>query len=282
MNRLELDVLVDKVASILMERGFLSTEECNNLLETINLHWDINKSDKFREYLLSIIYKKAGECNSCDRSQERVYPVLGQGKLDTPMLVGDYPHYIDTLVGSPFTGMIELLKSPWNFDINKLESTFQPFIYPNKPTGLSLEHPERLRNRPTSINKEINLPKSFQSSGKKLLPLLTPGQVLDRVLLDIGINRPGWEGESGVYITNSVLCPSLSKGENKTPTVSQKKICKMWLDLQIEIVRPPIIIVLGNNALSTFFPDKSMGQVAGTVQFSSEYNTYVPSWRSYV
>ncbi|MGL4323113.1 MAG: uracil-DNA glycosylase [Beijerinckiaceae bacterium] len=70
------------------------------------------------------------------------------------------------------------------------------------------------------------------------------GQLLDRMLAAIGLDR------TCVYIANVV--PWRPPG-NRTPTVQEMAICKPFIERQIELVNPDILIALGNPALQTLF-----------------------------
>jgi len=84
------------------------------------------------------------------------------------------------------------------------------------------------------------------------------GQKLDSILKYIGVSR------EEVYITNSVLC---RPPNNRNPRAEELDACKWRLSLQIQVLRPELIIVLGRvamhqlsgkpikGALSQFFPE---------------------------
>ncbi|CAB49606.1 Thermostable uracil-DNA glycosylase [Pyrococcus abyssi GE5] len=62
------------------------------------------------------------------------------------------------------------------------------------------------------------------------------GKVLDELLKGIGLNR------REVYITNIVKC---RPPNNRDPTEEEIKACAPYLDAQIDIIRPRIIVTLG-------------------------------------
>lgn len=66
------------------------------------------------------------------------------------------------------------------------------------------------------------------------------GELLTEVLEKHGFSR------KRVYITNAVHC---RPPDNRTPTKSQVKKCKRWLDEEIERVDPKYILLLGNTPL---------------------------------
>lgn len=68
------------------------------------------------------------------------------------------------------------------------------------------------------------------------------GQLLDRMLASIGLDR------NGVYIANCV--PWRPPG-NRTPTSQESQICLPFIRRQIELSAPKLIVCLGGSALTT-------------------------------
>jgi DNA polymerase-1 len=66
------------------------------------------------------------------------------------------------------------------------------------------------------------------------------GQLLTDLLEAYGIGR------RRVYITNAVHC---RPPDNRTPTKSEIKKCKVWLDKEIAKVKPKFVLLLGNTPL---------------------------------
>ncbi len=66
------------------------------------------------------------------------------------------------------------------------------------------------------------------------------GRLLDNMLAALGLHR----GE-GVYITNAVKC---RPPHNRTPEASELTACLAYLQRQIELVRPTLLIALGRPA----------------------------------
>jgi uracil-DNA glycosylase len=78
-------------------------------------------------------------------------------------------------------------------------------------------------------------------------PFVGPaGRVLDAALQDAGIER------AKVYITNAVKHfknePRGKRRLHKKPDTSEIDICRFWLDKEIEIVRPHVVVALGATA----------------------------------
>ncbi len=70
------------------------------------------------------------------------------------------------------------------------------------------------------------------------------GKVLNELLEDIGLER------KDVYITNVVKC---RPPNNRDPTQDEIKKCSYFLDRQLEIIKPKIIITLGRHSTRYLF-----------------------------
>jgi uracil-DNA glycosylase family 4 len=80
------------------------------------------------------------------------------------------------------------------------------------------------------------------------------GELLDKLLLSIGLPR------GDVYICNTVKCrPTLDTGTrlaNRAPTPDEMRNCRHFLDQQIEIIRPRVILALGAPAAKSFMGER--------------------------
>ena len=74
------------------------------------------------------------------------------------------------------------------------------------------------------------------------------GQLLDKIFESVGLSR-----KEHVYICNTIKC---RPPENRDPLPEEKAACKEYLDSQLEILKPKIILICGRVALNTFLPDK--------------------------
>lgn len=82
------------------------------------------------------------------------------------------------------------------------------------------------------------------------------GQLLDKIFESVGLSR-----NKHVYICNTIKC---RPPENRDPLPEEKMACKGYLDAQLEILKPKIILICGRVALNTFLPDKgSITKVRG-------------------
>jgi uracil-DNA glycosylase family 4 len=83
------------------------------------------------------------------------------------------------------------------------------------------------------------------------------GRQLDSLLKEANLNR------GVVFITNVVKC---RPPENRRPTSSEADACQPYLERQLEILRPKVIVLLGDTALKRFLKDKGLGEVHGKLQ----------------
>lgn len=74
------------------------------------------------------------------------------------------------------------------------------------------------------------------------------GQLLDKIFESVGLSR-----KEHVYICNTIKC---RPPENRDPLPEEKAACKEYLDAQLEILKPRIILICGRVALNTFLPNK--------------------------
>ena len=83
------------------------------------------------------------------------------------------------------------------------------------------------------------------------------GKFLDDLLATINLKR------EQVYITNVIK--SRPPG-NRDPLPAEISACHGWLDRQIEIISPKLIVTLGRYSMARFFPGKTIGKIHGTAQ----------------
>ena len=73
-------------------------------------------------------------------------------------------------------------------------------------------------------------------------------------LLDQIFSSQGWDTNKDWYLTNIVLCrpiaPEGSGKENLTPQTEQRAKCRPYLDKQLELISPKIIVATGASATS--------------------------------
>lgn len=98
------------------------------------------------------------------------------------------------------------------------------------------------------------------------------GKLLDSTLVEIGLHR------SDVYITNIV---KFRPPDNRDPFPEEIEACRNWLDRQIQIIKPDIIVTLGRFSMAKFLPEVRISGVHGQarfVQFLGSKYTLVPMY----
>ena len=89
-------------------------------------------------------------------------------------------------------------------------------------------------------------------------PFVGPaGKFLDDLLMSIKLNR------QQVYITNVV---KTRPPGNRDPLPVEIANCRPWLEKQIELIHPKMIVTLGRYSMAMFFPGKSISKIHGTFQ----------------
>ena len=89
-------------------------------------------------------------------------------------------------------------------------------------------------------------------------PFVGPaGQYLELLLASIGLTR------QQVYITNII---KTRPPENRDPLPAEIQNCRQWLERQIELIRPRMVVTLGRYSMAMFFPGKSISKIHGTAQ----------------
>ncbi len=86
------------------------------------------------------------------------------------------------------------------------------------------------------------------------------GQLLDRILAAIGLDR------TSVYIANVV--PWRPPG-NRTPTPQETEICRPFIERQIELVNPRVLVTLGGPSAKTLLHAKE-----GVLRLRGNWRTY--------
>jgi len=83
------------------------------------------------------------------------------------------------------------------------------------------------------------------------------GKFLDQMLESINLSR------DQVYITNIVKYRPL---DNRDPLPEEKAAFLPFLDKQIEIINPKLVVTLGRHSMNCFFPKLTISDVHGKVQ----------------
>ncbi len=86
-------------------------------------------------------------------------------------------------------------------------------------------------------------------------PFVGPaGQFLDGLLASIGKKR------EQVFIANMIKC---RPPQNRDPQPAEMTACRKYLDRQIELINPKVIVTLGRFSLGRFFPGESISKARG-------------------
>ena len=86
-------------------------------------------------------------------------------------------------------------------------------------------------------------------------PFVGPaGQLLNQLLASISLKR------EDVFITNMVKC---RPPQNRDPYPGEIQACSHYLDAQIRLIRPAVIVPLGRHALARWFPRETITKARG-------------------
>ncbi|MGH2399373.1 MAG: uracil-DNA glycosylase [bacterium] len=91
----------------------------------------------------------------------------------------------------------------------------------------------------------------------------TAGRFFDSLLASVGLTR------EDVYITNAVKSrPYIGPppGHNRTPSPGEISACRPWLDEQLRIIEPEIVVAMGRIALEYFLPGRKISEIHGKPQ----------------
>ncbi len=89
-------------------------------------------------------------------------------------------------------------------------------------------------------------------------PFVGPaGKLLDGLLASIGTNR------NDVFIANMVKC---RPPDNRDPAPAEIAACTKYLDRQIELINPKLIVTLGRFAFGRYFPGEGITKARGNLR----------------
>lgn len=90
------------------------------------------------------------------------------------------------------------------------------------------------------------------------------GKLLDNMLIELGVKRG-----SNAYIANVVKCrPTDQTGRDRPPTAEEAGACLPYLQRQIELIRPKVLVALGKTAAISLLgldADTPVGKLRGRV-----------------
>lgn len=94
------------------------------------------------------------------------------------------------------------------------------------------------------------------------------GRLLDGLLREAGLER------RDVFVTNVVKARPPG---NRDPRAAEVAHHRPWLDAQIAVIRPRLIVPLGRHALKHFAPDARIGEAHGTLVGDGLFPLYHPA-----
>ncbi len=80
------------------------------------------------------------------------------------------------------------------------------------------------------------------------------GHFLEQLLESIGLTR------QQVFITNMVKC---RPPNNRDPLPEEVTACRKYLDQQLGLLKPKVVVTLGRHSLTKFLPGESIGRAHG-------------------
>jgi len=80
------------------------------------------------------------------------------------------------------------------------------------------------------------------------------GKFLEELLASINMQR------NDVYICNVIKC---RPPNNREPLPNEIEACRPYLDRQIELIKPRLIVTLGRYSMARFFPKASISKIHG-------------------
>jgi uracil-DNA glycosylase family 4 len=98
------------------------------------------------------------------------------------------------------------------------------------------------------------------------------GNLLDKLLQLIKLDR------KEVFIGNVI---KHRPPNNRDPLPAEIEACKSWLDKQIEIIQPEIIVTLGRFSMAKFLPEAKISRIHGqyqTVEFQNRKIIIMPMY----
>ena len=80
------------------------------------------------------------------------------------------------------------------------------------------------------------------------------GQFLEQLIGMIGLKR------NQVFIANVIKC---RPPDNRDPMPGEIQACNKWLERQIDLIKPKVVVTLGRFSMARYFPGESISKVHG-------------------
>jgi DNA polymerase len=94
------------------------------------------------------------------------------------------------------------------------------------------------------------------------------GKLLDELLVEAGLVR------EDVWITNVVKA---RPPKNRDPTVAEAAHCRPWLEAELALIAPRLVVPLGRHALKHFAPEARIAEVHGRLLDGGLFPLYHPA-----
>lgn len=248
--------------------------------------------ETLRAGLLKRARSNTSTCTACPLSQNRLpgRPVFDDGDVDLDiyakwennrapigttsaeiMVIGEGPGAFEQRTGFPFVSYQGLAGA--SACARGCTNYFTCFNDKSKfPQGEC--KPQMIRKQlkdkgtdPDEIEAELIQIRTARAN-TPVFPIQTAGNRLDQVLFTAGLWREVWNAKAklqgkgtkpgSVYVTNVVKCRSCdASGTDATPNKAEMEACYRWLELQLYIIQPKVIVALGNPAAQTMTGTKS-------------------------
>ncbi len=169
------------------------------------------------------------DCNQCNLKLFTCKQIKSVGNvLGFITIITSSPSYVDSLTGIPLCGLQELLDSGCR-TCKKFTKCFG-YFFSNRPSS-------EWATTCTGFEGEMynNIASSYDQTAFN-----TGGQIIDRYLNDLGMNR------GDLYITSAIKCYTPG---GRPPTISEIENCRHHLLIELDTAKPDIVVTLGELAL---------------------------------
>jgi len=211
-----------------------------------------------RKNLLAAASDACSSCDKCNLCDNRYgESVFADGSIHAKvMAIGEGPGQYEQRTLIPFCHKDEYINSRCFMYCANHENCFPP-SYVTRGTPLPSVGCSFLK-MPDSVTRK-------RLEDKAPTPNSTAG-ILNAALDGIfpresSSNRLTFYGEpasySGLYITNIVKCrPTDNNGKDRPPTTEEQRACGRWLNIQMRLIQPKVIVLVGRVAAQRFLGSK--------------------------
>lgn len=224
-----MDARIDKVVSAAVKTW---PEVYSSLEGELRAATDITL---LRQRLLSAAKFACDHCTRCELHSNRLCSsVFGDGEVTSSIFViSEGPGQYEARTGVPFTFAPELTNSACQ---RSCENFSLCFPVTSMRDGKKLPVCQKL-----PVKTEDPLRQT------RIVPYIgTVARFFDQAIEGLFVRQSWGKEGSPLYITNVVKCHSLDgSGEDLTPVEENIQACRYWLDLQLRIIQPKIVLLLG-------------------------------------